>query len=138
MFFLTPKAVCTCVRDDYTVRQAVEKMEKTTYTSLPIISRCGKYRGTLTEGDLLWALKNLCNMDMREAENRNIMEIVHRCDNAPVSADTNIEDLLCKAKDQNFVPVIDDKKDFIGLVARKAIVQYFIDHCLGDLQQREA
>ena len=60
LFFLTPKASCTCVYDDYSVRQAMERIEKTSYTSLPIISRDGKYCGTLTEGDLLWALKDRC------------------------------------------------------------------------------
>ena len=28
LFFLTPKALCAFVRDDYSVRQALEKMEK--------------------------------------------------------------------------------------------------------------
>ena len=134
LFFLTPKASCTCVYDDYSVRQAMERIEKTSYTSLPIISRDGKYCGTLTEGDLLWALKDRCGMDMKAAESCNIMEIVHRCDNAPVSVTTDIEDLMHKATDQNFVPVIDDKQDFIGLVARKAIVQYCIDHYMTDMK----
>ena len=29
LFFLTPKAACSCVYDDYSVRQAMERMEKT-------------------------------------------------------------------------------------------------------------
>ena len=128
LFFLTPKAACSCVYDDYSVRQAMERMEKTTYTALPILSRDGKYRGTLAEGDVLWALKDLCNLDISEAEGRNIMEIVHRRDHAPVRVDTDIEDLMHKAIDQNFVPVLDDKEDFIGIVTRKAIMQYCIDH----------
>lgn len=56
------------------------------------------------------------------------MEIVHRRDHAPVRVDTDIEDLMHKAIDQNFVPVLDDKEDFIGIVTRKAIMQYCIDH----------
>ena len=130
LFFLTPKAACSCVYDDYSVRQAMERMEKTTYTALPILSRDGKYRGTLAEGDVLWALKDLCDLDIHQAESRNIMEIVHRRDHAPVRVDTDIEDLMHKAIDQNFVPVLDDKEDFIGIVTRKAIMQYCIDHSM--------
>ena len=60
LFFLTPKAMCAFVYDDYTVRQALEKMESSGFAALPILNKNGEYRGTLTEGDLLRALKNLC------------------------------------------------------------------------------
>ena len=66
LFFLTPKANCAHLFDDYTLRQAIERMENSGYTALPILRRDGSYCGTLTEGDLLWAVKNLCLMDMRD------------------------------------------------------------------------
>ena len=71
LFFLTPKAMCAYLYDDYTIRQALEKMEGAGYAALPILNRRGEYRGTLTEGDLLWAMKNLCYMDMRPADHGN-------------------------------------------------------------------
>ena len=76
LFFLTPKAMCAYLYDDYTVRQALEKMETARYSALPIVNRRGEYRGTLTEGDLLWALKNVCYMDMRQAEAHRIMRSI--------------------------------------------------------------
>ena len=124
LFFLTPKALCAFLYDDYTVRQALEKMEGTGFSSLPILNRRGEYRGTLTEGDLLWALKNLCYMDIRQAEARRIMEITHRRDNIPVPVSTNMHDLVERASGQNFVPVVDDKDAFIGIVTRSSIIKY--------------
>ena len=124
LFFLTPKAMCAYVYDDHTVRQALEKMETAGFAALPILSRRGEYRGTLTEGDLLWALKNLCYMDMRQAEAHKIMEISRRRDNIPVRVTTPMKDLVERAVTQNFVPVVDDKDAFIGLVTRKAIISY--------------
>ena len=124
LFFLTPKALCAYLYDDYTVRQALEKMEASGYASLPILNRRGEYRGTLSEGDLLWALKNLCYMDMRQAEAHRIMEITRRRDNIPVPVTTNMHDLVERAKGQNFVPVVDDKDAFIGIVTRSAIIKY--------------
>ena len=59
LFFLKPKAMCAFLHDDDTLRQALEKMETAGYAALPILNKRGEYRGTLTEGDLLWALKNL-------------------------------------------------------------------------------
>ncbi len=127
LFFLTPKAMCSYLYDDYTIRQAIEKMEVAGYAALPILNRQGDYRGTLKEGDLLWALRNMCNMDMRQAECRRIMEIPRRKDNIPVRITASMSDLIERASHQNFVPVIDDYGAFIGLITRKAIIKYCQD-----------
>ena len=127
LFFLTPKAMCQFLYSDFTVRQALEKMESSGYTALPILNKRGEYRGTLSEGDVLWAMKNLCNMDLKQAESRRIMEISRRKDNIPVRVTTSMRDLVERAVAQNFVPVVDDKDTFIGLVTRKAIVSYCMD-----------
>lgn len=124
LFFLTPKAMCSFVYDDFTIRQALERMEAAGYAALPILNKRGEYRGTLTEGDLLWALKNMCYMDMRQAEARKIMEITRRKDNVPVRVHTGMHDLISRASTQNFVPVVDDKDAFIGIVTRRSIMQY--------------
>ncbi len=124
LFFLTPKAMCAHVYDDYTIRQALEKMEASGYAALPILNRRGEYRGSLTEGDLLWALKNMCYMDMRQAEARRIMEITRRKDNIPIRVNTDMQSLVQRASTQNFVPVVDDKDTFIGIITRSAIVKY--------------
>lgn len=124
LFFLTPKAMCAFVYDDYTIRQAIEKMESSGFAALPIINRHGQYRGSITEGDLFWAMKNLCYMDMRQAEAHKIMEINHRKDNVPVRVTANMFDLVSQASQQNFVPVVDDKDAFIGIITRSAIIKY--------------
>ena len=124
LFFLMPKAMCAYLYDDYSLRQALEKMETAGYAALPILTRNGEYRGTLTEGDLLWGLKNMCDMDMRQAEAQRIMEISRRKDNVPVRVTTSMYDLVDRASTQNFVPVVDDKGAFIGIVTRSAIIKY--------------
>ncbi len=124
LFFLTPKAMCAFLYDDFTMRQALEKMEVASYSALPILNHRGEYRGTLTEGDLLWAMKNICQMDLRQAECHRIMEISHRKDNVPVRVTTSMQDLVERASTQNFVPVVDDKDTFIGIVTRRAIIKY--------------
>lgn len=128
LFLLIPKAKCAYLRSEDTIRQALEKMEVSGYAALPILSKDGRYKGTLTEGDLLWAIRNLEITNLRDMEDHGIMEIAHRRDNAPVSVSNEVEDLLSKAVAQNFVPVVDDRDTFIGIITRKAIMQYFIDH----------
>ena len=125
LFFLLPQAMCAYLSDDYSLRQALEKLEAAGYAALPILNRQGEYMGTLTEGDLLWALKNMCAMDMKQAEAERIMNISRRRDYLPVRVTTDMYDLVDRAKSQNFVPVVDDKDTFIGIVPRSAIIKYF-------------
>lgn len=132
LFFLTPKAMCAFVYDDYTVRQALEKMEAAAYAALPILNKRGEYRGTLTEGDLLWALKNMCYLDMRQAEARKIMEIPRRKDYLPVPVTTTMYDLVQRASSQNFVPVVDDKDAFIGIITRSSLIKYCTQQLFPD------
>ena len=124
LFFLLPKAMCAFLDEDSTIRQAMEKMESAGYSSIPILNKRGEYRGTLTEGDLLWTIKRLCVMDLRQTEEHSISEIEHRRTVQPVRVDTRVEDLISVAADQNFVPVVDDKGDFIGIVTRSRILKY--------------
>ena len=103
----------------------MEKMENHKYSAVPIIGRKdGQYVGTLTEGDLLWYIKDQENLSLRGAEDISIMSIERIRNNEPVDVDVNMEDLLNKAMNQNFVPVIDDRKRFIGLITRKDLIQY--------------
>ena len=110
LFFLTPKSDVAYISEDDTLRQALEKMEHHKYSAVPIVSRTGRYVGTLTEGDLLWGIKNQFNLDLK-------------------GADADMEDLIGKALNQNFVPVLDDQKCFIGIITRKDIIKYFYQKC---------
>ena len=127
LFFLTPKSEVAYLYEDYTIRQALEKMEYHRYSSIPIINNEGKYVGTITEGDLLWTLKKQFNLDLKVVEDIPITDVKRRRDNRPVSIGANIEDLISKSMNQNFVPVIDDKDTFIGIIKRRDIIEYCYD-----------
>ena len=125
LFFLTPKEEVAYIYDTDSLRQALEKMEHHSFAAVPIISRAdGHYVGTLTEGDLLWSIKDRGNLSLKLSEDISIMEVRRKWDNEPVDVDVNMEDLLNKAMNQNFVPVIDDRKRFIGIITRKDLIQY--------------
>ena len=124
LFFLTPKSEVAYLYEHYTISQALEKMEYHRYSSIPIINKEGKYIGTITEGDLLWTLKNDFSLDFKSIEDVSINNISRRKDNRPVSINANIEDLISKAMNQNFVPVIDDQDIFIGIIKRRDIIDY--------------
>lgn len=125
LFFLKPKSEVAYLYDDYSMRQALEKMEHYRYSAVPIINRNGNYIGTITEGDLLWSVKELGLKEMREAESIPLKIVRRRWYNEPVNIQCNIEDLMQTSLNQNFVPVIDDNQTFIGIVTRRSILKYF-------------
>ena len=124
LFFLTPKSEVAYIYEDYTIRQALEKMEYHKYSAIPIISKDGKYVGTITEGDFLWTLKNDLNLDLKGLEDVPVTDINRKMDNSPVSINADIEDLVIKSLNQNFIPVIDDQDTFIGITKRRDVIGY--------------
>ena len=127
LFFLRPKSEVAYIYDYHTLRQALEIMEYHKYSSVPILNREGKYVGSITEGDVLWSLKKLNILSIKDAEDISIMKIERRLDYQCVTAESNMEDLIGKAMEQNFVPVVDDQEHFIGIITRRDIIGYYSD-----------
>lgn len=106
------------------MRQALERMERNSYSAVPFIDDKGCYAGTITEGDLLWKIKNSPGLDLSGMEKIKIKDIACSKNNKPVRVDSRIIDLLHLASEQNFVPVIDDTGIFIGIIRRREIIGY--------------
>ncbi len=127
LFFLTPKSEIAYIFDHESLRQALEKMEHHRFSAVPVIQQDGNYVGTLTEGDLLWGIKNQYNLSLKGSESIPVTAISRRMDYHTVKADAKMEDLVDKALNQNFVPVVDDLGSFIGIITRKDIIRYFYE-----------
>ena len=127
LFFLKPKSETEYIYTDESLRQVLEKMEYHRFSAVPMIDReTGEYVGTITEGDLLIEIKNRFDLSLKDAEDIKITDIPRRRDNKTVDADANMEDLFQTVMNQNFVPVIDDKRHYIGIITRKDVIGYLI------------
>lgn len=124
-FFLIPKHDIVYLPVHSTMRQALEKMEYHRYTAVPLIDEHGKYAGTITEGDLLWKMKNTPGLTFADTERVMIKDIPWRMTNNPVRVDAEMEGLFSLAIAQNFVPVVDDGGIFIGIIRRREIIEYY-------------
>ena len=131
-YFLLPKNRVAYLYDDYTFRQGLEKMRHHGYTAIPVISRDGKYVGTVSEGDFLWRLlsdkpdsQRTCSM--KDLELLCVRDILRETQYLPVRITVSMEELLSSAMNQNFIPVVDDTGSFIGIVTRKDIIRYFAE-----------
>jgi len=103
-------------------------MEYHRYTAVPLVDQEGRYAGTITEGDLLWKMKNSPGLTFENTEKILITEIPRRIQNEPVRIEATIYSLLDLAVTQNFVPVVDDNGVFIGIIRRREIIDYFAKH----------
>lgn len=48
-----------------------------------------------------------------------------------MTAKSKMEDLIGRAMEQNFVPVIDDEGHFIGIITRRDIIEYCYNKMKG-------
>ena len=134
LFFLTPKSEVAYIFENETLRQTLEKMEHRKFSCIPLLSPDGKYTGTISEGDLLWGMQRLEISDLKDAESVPIMAIPRRANYKPVHINSDMEDLVDRAINQNYVPVVDDQGFFIGIITRKEIIKY----CYKELKKAYA
>ena len=125
LFFLTPKSEVAYIYQEDSIRQALEKMEYHKYSAVPVLTRDGAYVGTITEGDLLWGIKNQYQLNLKAAEGISVTTLSRKMDYLPVTVKSKMEDLIDRALNQNFVPVVDDRGLFIGIITRKDIIKYY-------------
>ena len=123
-FFLIPKQDVAYIFDHFTMRQAMEKMEYHRYTAIPILNQSGEYVGTLTEGDLLWKLKNTPGFDFHKTKDVLLKEIPLQRNVKPIGVQTEMDEIVNLAVDQNFIPVVDDASKFIGIIRRRELIEY--------------
>jgi len=126
--FIKPKNEVVFLYDDMTVEETIEIMEKHRFATIPILSREGNYVGTLSEGDLLWEIKNIDCYQIEKTRSRVVSQVKRLRDYVAINYNSTINMLIAKAADENFVPIVDDSNQFIGIVTRKTLLNYFFEH----------
>ena len=133
-YFLLPKNRVAYLHDDHTFRQGLEKMRHHGYTAIPVITRDGHYLGTVSEGDFLWKLLDGDASDpqmlsMKAMEKLHVRDILRSDQYPPVRITVSMEELINNAMKQNFIPVVDDLGNFIGIITRQDIIRFFAEQC---------
>lgn len=127
-FFLKTKNNVKYLYDNISVKDGLALMRKHKYTAMPIINKEGYYVGTISEGDFLWYFMDHPTMTQEDLEHMEIKELVRDDFTPPVKIDVPISQLFEQSLKQNFVPVVDDRHIFIGIVTRQSIIQYLMNH----------
>ncbi len=132
LFFLRPKAEVDYLYSEYTIRQALEQMEEHKYQVLPIIDKNGDYFGSISAADILFAIKKEANFDIKLAEKRKLIDVERTRSYQAININKDINELIRVSLEQNFVPVVDDRNKFIGIVTRKDIILSFLKTNVND------
>ena len=128
MRFVVPKSLVEFVTVDNTVRQALEKMRFHRYVAIPVIDGEGKYVGTLRNDDILSYFLDGGRFDTRSAERDMVTDILDGVYSPPVYHDSSMEELNERVREHNFVPVVDDRGCFVGIILRRDILNFLFDH----------
>ena len=121
--FMIPKSLSVYIDDDSTVRQGTEKMRYHRYVAIPILDPDGKYVGTLRNDDVLNYFMENKQLTRRDLERTPAMAVADTsC--KPLSHDASFESLFEEVREHNFVPIVDDRGCFIGIVLRREVMNY--------------
>ena len=125
MSFLTPKESTYYLDSDSTIRQALEKFDFHKFSIVPLIDEEGHFISTISEGDILRFVKNNCNFDIELAENVRIDELEKYRPYKSLDITCTPKDVFDLLLDQNFIPMVDGRGMFIGIIKRKEVLTYF-------------
>ncbi len=130
-YFLTPRQDVVSLYDDNTLRKGLEILRSSGYTSMPVTTRDNVYAGVVSVADFLWYLVpdptvERADIPLNSVEGRYVSDIMDRSSNPAVSITASAEELMDRILSHNFVPVVDDRGLFIGIVTRRNIMQYYL------------
>jgi CBS-domain-containing membrane protein len=123
---MIPKSLVEYISDKSTVRQALEKMSFHRYTAIPVLSSDGEYVGTLRNDDILDFFLSQGSFDRVMAEDVCVTEIMVHAPQKPLLHSATLGELIECVKEHNFVPIIDDRGCFIGIVLRREVLNYLL------------
>lgn len=125
---LTPKASTYYMSTTGSIRQALEKFDFHKFTVVPLLDEEGNYISTVSEGDLLRYIKQTNGLNLKKLENVLLKDIEHYRPYKSLRIDCDFKEILDLAQEQNFIPIVDDRGKFIGILKRKTILQYLIEN----------
>ena len=113
--------------DNISVRQAIEKFDFYKFSVVPVIDENGKYINSISEGDLLCFIKNNNPISLKDLEKIPLFEVPRYRTYECLSISSTFDEILNLSLNQNFIPIIDDRGMFIGIIKRKDIIKHLLE-----------
>ena len=126
LLLLTPKNQLKFLDASTTARQGVEKIKVTGYSAIPVVDgQTGIYVGTISEGDLLWGLLDTPNQNLYDLEQIKLIDLIDSNKYKPMHVQSSMAEVVECIMNQNFIPLVDDRGVFMGIVTRRKVIEYY-------------
>ena len=122
LLFLKPKDDVSFFYDNLSVQDGLDYMKQHAFTSMPVINKSGEYVGSISEGDFLWHIL----VSDKPTTQTQLSKLIRKDYIPACTIDVSLEDLFQQSLKQNYVPIVDDRNIFIGIVTRQAILAYLM------------
>lgn len=129
---MIPKVFTSVLHRNDSVRKGLEVMTRYGYTAVPVLDREEHYCGSVNEGDFLRYVLDKGTTDIKQFEHDRIGEIMRDdfCPSIPIEAEP--DEVVDAIRNQNFVPIVDSRGVFCGILTRKSVISY-----LSEASERE-
>lgn len=125
LMLLTPKKDVKFLTTNQTISAALDFLRTVRFSSVPLLNGDGRFTGTITEGDLLWHIEKY---GLGNAKIQRLKDVARIRDFNPVGINATMDELVETSLGQNFIPIVDDREFFIGIVTRKDLISTFISN----------
>lgn len=122
-FYLLPKSEVAYVNRTDTVDKAIKVIRKSGFQSVPVINAKGEYVSVISAGDFLMNLTEDYHCDLELMKRLKVESMRIKRPYHAVSIDEDISEVYEYIVSQNFIPVVDGRDVFIGIITRREILQ---------------
>lgn len=119
---ITPKVLTAYLLETHTVRQALEIMQNHHYMAMPVLDKEGKYLGCISEGDFLRHILQSHSSSLRVQEHYMVADLYRKDLCQPLNIRATFQEVTDVLLHQNFVPIVDDRDFFCGIVTRRTFI----------------
>lgn len=124
---IIPKVSTVFLKENQTVRQGWEIMNRNGYTAIPVLDADGRYTGTVSEGDFLKFVIDAGTLDTQHMEKHRVSELVRKDFCPPLEIQASAEQVIESILNQNFVPIVDSRSALCGILTRRGVIQYLAE-----------
>ncbi|MGN1105722.1 MAG: CBS domain-containing protein [Huintestinicola sp.] len=119
---LKPKSMVAYIYGDLSAGEGLREFIEHGFTAVPVIDREGMYIGVVSERDFLYRILETKSVDAISSDDLTVADLADcsRFESVPIDAD--ISTLFNRIIEQNFVPVVDSRGMFSGIVTRKDVL----------------
>ena len=106
------------------------------YVAIPVLNEDGIYVGTLRNDDILGYIFDSGALNFKKAERDSVLSILDTEYSKPLYHNAPVEELIETVKEHNFVPVVDDRGCFIGLILRRDVLDFLHKYYLDSEKEK--